>query len=120
MWACRVAHTYRIPVGDVYRWPHSDLAAAVASLVADAGRCPGCGLSDTDAWWVAADLVQCPTCEDRDRQLNQLHDVKERAGWRSKFRQLSSWDESLLESSAARFTLTGAKARAEHIRTMRT
>lgn len=111
MWAARVAHTYRVSVSDVYRWTHSDLVAAVTSLVSDAERCPGCGLSDADAWWVAAELVTCPTCEDRDRQLEQLRDMKQTAGWRARFRQLASVDESMMESAAARFTLAGAQAR---------
>lgn len=111
MWVAKVAHTYRLSVSDVYRWPHSDLVAAVTSLVADAERCPGCGLAEADQRWVAADLVTCPTCEDRDRQLEQLRDMKSTAGWRSRFRQLATVDESMLESSWARFTLPGARAR---------
>ena len=120
MWAARVAHNYQLPVGDVYRWAHSDLVAAVASLGADAERCPGCGLSESETHWVAAELVTCPSCEDRDRQLKQLDGTKDRAGWRSKFRQLATVEESVLESSAARFTLAGARARAAFIRAMRT
>lgn len=98
-------------MSDVYRWPHSDLVAAVASLVADAERCPGCGLSEPDQRWVAADLVVCPTCEDRDRQLEQLRDMKSTAGWRARFRQLTTVDESMIESSWSRFTIAGARAR---------
>jgi len=112
MWATRVAHLYCIPVGDVYRWEHSDLVAAVASLVAEADRCPGCGLTETDAWWVAAELATCPTCEDRDRQFETLRDMKSTAGWRAKFVQLDDVEDSMQYSSAVRFTLAGAEARA--------
>ena len=99
-------------MSDVYRWDHHDLVAAVASLVADAERCPGCGLTDTDAWWVEAELVTCPTCEDRDRQLGRLRDMKNTAGWRARFRQLTTPDDSMLHSAAARLTQKGAEARA--------
>lgn len=75
-------------------------------------RCPGCGLTDTDAWWVAAEIVSCPTCEDRDRLTKSLHDQKQTAGLRVRFDQLATVDESMTESAAARFTLAGAEARA--------
>lgn len=111
MWVARVAHSYQRAVSDVYSWPHSDLVAAVASLVSDAHRCPGCGLAESDQRWVAADLVTCPTCEDRDRQLESLREMKSTAGWRARFRQLATVSESMLESSWARFTIDGARAR---------
>jgi hypothetical protein len=98
-------------VSEVYGWAHSDLVAAVASVVADAERCPGCGLTDSDAWWVESELVTCPTCEDRDRKLGQLRDMKSTAGWRAKFRQLTTVEDSMLYSAAARFTQAGAEAR---------
>ena len=113
MWVTRVAHMYRLPVSAVYGWSMSDLVAAVTSIVNEAERCPGCGLSDSDRRWVAAELVTCPACEDRDRQLDQLRDMKSTAGWRARFRQLTSVDESMLESSWARFTIDGARARAK-------
>jgi hypothetical protein len=100
-------------VSDVYGWPHSDLVAAVASIVADAERCPACGLNSDEAWWVEAELHQCPTCEDRDRQLATLKDMKNTAGWRARFDQITTVEESVEYSSAARFTLEGARRRAE-------
>ena len=113
MWVVRVAHMYRLPVSAVYDWSMSDLVAAVTSIVNEAERCAGCGLSDGDRRWVAAELVTCPACEDRDRQLDQLRDMKSTAGWRARFRQLTTVDESMLESSWARFTIDGARARAK-------
>ena len=108
----RVAHAYHLPLSDVYGWAHSDLVAAVASIVADAERCSGCGLTEDDAWHVAAELYTCPTCEDRDRKLESLRDEKSKAGWRSRFVQLLTHDERMDVSSAARFTKKGAEARA--------
>lgn len=114
MWVTRVAHTYRLPITAVYDWPHSDLVAAVASIVSDAERCPGCGLTDTDAWWVAADLVRCPTCEDRDRLLDSIRKEKSTHGIRATFTTLESEEESVMESAAARYTLAGAQARSRY------
>ena len=107
----RIAHTYRLPASTVYAWPHSDLVSAVASIVAEAERCPGCGLTDTDAWWVTAELVRCPTCEDRDRLNESLRKESSTAGLRATFEHLTTVEESMLESSAARYTLAGAQAR---------
>lgn len=111
MWTAKVAHMYRLPVTTVAAWPHSDLVAAVTSLVDELERCPGCGLSEGDAWHVTADLSWCPTCADRDRQLKKLHDLSDAGGWRARFRQLTTEPELMLESSAVRYTPEGAAAR---------
>lgn len=103
----------------MYRWPHSDLVAAVTSIVGDAARCQGCGLTGEETRWVAAELVSCPACEDRDRQLKQLESAKERAGWRATFRALKTVEESVLDSSAARYTKDGAVERHRWIKKMR-
>jgi hypothetical protein len=100
-------------VSDVYSWPHADLVAAVTSVAAEAERCPGCGLTEGEAWWVESELHQCPTCESRDRELDRLKDMKSTAGWRARFAQLATVEESEEYSAAARFTLEGAKRRAE-------
>lgn len=110
---CRVAHEYHLPVSTVYAWPHSDLVAAVASMVGDTDRCPGCGLTDDQQTWVAAELVSCPTCEDRDRLLESLRKEKSTAGLRARFRQLVTVEDAMELSSAARFTLAGAQRRAK-------
>jgi len=107
-----VAHRYRLPVSAVYGWPHSDLVAAVASIVAERDRCPGCGLTDDETWWVKAELERCPACEDRDHRAREILDSKRSEGLHVTFTPLESVDESELESSAARFTLEGAKRRA--------
>jgi hypothetical protein len=95
----------------VYDWPHSDLVAAVASVVFEAEKCPGCGLTENDAWWVAAEPVMCPTCEDRDRINESLRKEKSTAGVRVKFVQLPDVEASVLDSSASRYTLEGARRR---------
>lgn len=108
----RIAHLYRLPVSTVYGWPHSDLVAAVASLVIDSERCPGCGMDETQAWWVEAELVRCPTCEDRDRLLESVRDQKSTAGMRARFSPIVDVEEAEEFSSAARYTLEGARRRA--------
>lgn len=81
-------------------------------MVADSERCGGCGLTGDDAWHVEAELYTCPTCEDRDRGLESLREMKSTAGWRSRFRQLLTEGERMNVSSAVRFTREGAETRA--------
>lgn len=76
-------------------------------------------MTDIDAWWVTAEIVSCPTCEDRDRLSKSLRDQKSTEGLRVTFDRLGSHDESMMESSAARFTLAGAEARARYRRERR-
>lgn len=76
-------------------------------------------MTDTDAWWVAAEIVSCPTCEDRDRLTKSLRDQKSTEGLRVTFDRLTTQDESMMESSAVRFTLAGAEARARYRRERR-
>jgi len=98
-------------VSTVAEWVPSDVTAAVVSMLDEANRCPGCGLTEADAWHVEAELHKCVTCEDRDRKAEELRDSKQRAGWRVRFARLDP-DEAVEWSAAARFTLEGAEARA--------
>jgi hypothetical protein len=97
-------------VTEVAEWSHSDLVAAVASIIDERERCPGCGLTPDDAWHVCAELVLCPTCEDRDKKWEGFPEKASRAGWRSKFVPLVTEAERMIDSSASRYTLEGRQA----------
>ena len=107
----------RLPVSVVRSWAWPDLVAAVADIIDDQNRCSGCGLSEDDTWWVAAELCRCPSCADRDLKRKTLKgDGLE--GWRVEFRQVEDMLGSLTESASARNTPEGMLQRkrviAEH------
>ena len=100
-----------MPVSTVAGWGHTDLVEAVASMVAESARCPSCGLTEDQAWWVAAELERCPSCEDRDRVTDSIGKNTNRAGLRVSFTPLTDETDSVLLSSAGRYTAEGARRR---------
>lgn len=84
---------------------------AVASIIAEAERCPSCNLTADNAWWVAAQLDRCPTCEDRDTLTSSLGDKANRNGLRVIYAPLETVEQSVRFSSAGRFTEEGGRRR---------
>lgn len=97
-------------MSEVSLWSDDDLVAAVTDLVDDWERCPRCNLTEEEGWLVEAELVRCPTCEDRDRQAAKI-DRKHWFGWGVRFDPIQDPLEQDLFSSRARFTLEGARRR---------
>lgn len=113
-WECRVAKTHGLPVSEVKGWLWSDLVAAVTDIVSEQGRCGGCGLTEQDGWWVAAELVRCPTCADRDTKRKDIP-AEHPEGWRVNFAPVLDELGMQVDSSAARNTPEGMLARKQVI-----
>ena len=90
-------------------WLPADLTAAVAAIAEEGRRCQGCGFDENDAWHVAADTWQCPTCQDRDMAITERTDPKtgRPPGLRPFWVPMETTEERVRYSAASRLTRHG-------------
>jgi hypothetical protein len=101
---------YRLPVIDVLAWSSHDLVAAVASIVADAERCPDCGVAPDEWEWTDVETYRCVVCQAREhlaRQTSREGDIEGK-----KVRAVGVADR--IESVWTRWTLEGRRYFAAH------